>query len=143
MQLLGSLLLSSCLINIALAAPVLEQKRQPGSFKIERVRNPHYQPNGPAELKRAYKRYGIDVPVELDRRLAARDATAVSNGTGEVANTPVFRDKEFLSPVTIGGQGFLLNFDTGSSDLYVVLSPPLPPPSQQPWKEKKIFFYFF
>ncbi|KAH0536152.1 hypothetical protein FGG08_006956 [Glutinoglossum americanum] len=115
MQLLSSILFLSCLVNVILAAPVAEppQKRQPGSFKVKRVRNPHFEPNGPAELKRAYGKYGFSRPTSFDRRLAPR------NGTGKVENAPVFKDKEFLSPVTIGGQDFLLNFDTGSSDLWV------------------------
>jgi len=39
--------------------------------------------------------------------------------TGEVLATPADNGAEYLSPVTIGGQKLNLNFDTGSSDLYV------------------------
>lgn len=39
--------------------------------------------------------------------------------TGEVVATPADNGAEYLSPVTIGGQKLNLNFDTGSSDLYV------------------------
>jgi hypothetical protein len=39
--------------------------------------------------------------------------------TGEVIATPADNGAEYLSPVTIGGQKLNLNFDTGSSDLYV------------------------
>ncbi|KAH0361931.1 acid protease, partial [Aureobasidium melanogenum] len=39
--------------------------------------------------------------------------------TGEVAATPADNGAEYLSPVTIGGQKLNLNFDTGSSDLWV------------------------
>ncbi|KAI4763514.1 acid protease [Aureobasidium sp. EXF-3400] len=39
--------------------------------------------------------------------------------TGEVIATPADNGAEYLSPVTIGGQKLNLNFDTGSSDLWV------------------------
>jgi hypothetical protein len=116
MQLFRSILFSSCIFSsIALAVPVLEsqQKRRPGSFKIKQVRNPHYQLDGPAEIRRAYGKYGLSAPKGSDQNLASRAGSDV----GRVTNQPILRDKEFLSPVSIGGQTFLMNFDTGSSDL--------------------------
>jgi hypothetical protein len=53
------------------------------------------------------------MPDGFDHRLARRSG----NEQGNVSAIPIGRDKEFISPVTIGGQQFLLNFDTGSSDL--------------------------
>ncbi|TGJ80708.1 hypothetical protein E0Z10_g8055 [Xylaria hypoxylon] len=46
-------------------------------------------------------------------------AVANTNGTGLVANVPEANDVEYLSPVNIGGQVVNLDFDTGSSDLWV------------------------
>ncbi|KAI0405084.1 aspartic peptidase domain-containing protein [Xylaria palmicola] len=46
-------------------------------------------------------------------------AAANSNGTGIVVNVPEKDDVEYLSPVNIGGQVVNLDFDTGSSDLWV------------------------
>ncbi|KAK3937740.1 acid protease [Diplogelasinospora grovesii] len=40
-------------------------------------------------------------------------------GVGKVANTPETGDIEYLAPVTIGGQTVNLDFDSGSSDLWV------------------------
>ncbi|KAI0420906.1 hypothetical protein EKO27_g1435 [Xylaria grammica] len=46
-------------------------------------------------------------------------AAANTNGTGIVENVPEANDVEYLSPVNIGGQVVNLDFDTGSSDLWV------------------------
>ncbi|KAI0201627.1 aspartic peptidase domain-containing protein [Astrocystis sublimbata] len=48
-----------------------------------------------------------------------QDAVANTNGTGLVVNVPEDNDVEYLSPVNIGGQIVNLDFDTGSSDLWV------------------------
>jgi hypothetical protein len=60
---------------------------------------------------------------------AASDTTAASSsstgnaangtGVGEVPATPEQSDVEFLSPVQIGGQTLNMDFDSGSSDLWV------------------------
>ncbi|KAI0007655.1 acid protease [Xylariaceae sp. FL0662B] len=46
-------------------------------------------------------------------------AAAASNQTGVVQNNPEANDVEYLSPVKIGGQTLNLDFDSGSSDLWV------------------------
>ncbi|KAK6007624.1 hypothetical protein QM012_004438 [Aureobasidium pullulans] len=50
---------------------------------------------------------------------APASAANTDDETGEVAATPADNGAEYLSPVTIGGQKLNLNFDTGSSDLWV------------------------
>jgi hypothetical protein len=42
-----------------------------------------------------------------------------TGGVGVVVNTPEAGDVEYLSPVTIGGQTMNMDFDSGSSDLWV------------------------
>lgn len=53
--------------------------------------------------------------------IAATNTTlaALPAGVGLVAATPEQGDVEYLSPVTIGGQTLNLDFDSGSSDLWV------------------------
>lgn len=50
---------------------------------------------------------------------AAGNSTAGANQTGKVDAVPEQNDKEFLAQVKIGGQPVTLDFDTGSSDLWV------------------------
>ncbi|SZE99437.1 unnamed protein product [Blumeria hordei] len=45
-----------------------------------------------------------------------------TNGTGKVTATPVMGDVEYLSPISIGGQTINMDFDSGSSDLWVFSS---------------------
>lgn len=50
---------------------------------------------------------------------ASNTTVAATNGTGFVQATPEQGDVEYLSPVTIGGQTMNMDFDSGSSDLWV------------------------
>ncbi|TVY34324.1 Aspartic protease [Lachnellula occidentalis] len=50
---------------------------------------------------------------------AAAAATNGTAGSGKVTATPETGDTEFLSPVNIGGQTMNMDFDSGSSDLWV------------------------
>lgn len=48
---------------------------------------------------------------------ASPTGTGAGSENGVVAANPEENEKEYLSPVTIGGQKLNLNFDTGSADL--------------------------
>lgn len=51
---------------------------------------------------------------------ATATASAAQSGlVGEATTTPEANDSEYLTPATIGGQTLNLDFDTGSSDLWV------------------------
>lgn len=64
-------------------------------------------------------------PAKLAPMVNVNAANATSNaangtaGVGLVTNTPEQGDVEYLSPVNIGGQTLNLDFDSGSSDLWV------------------------
>lgn len=46
-------------------------------------------------------------------------AANASAGTGSVTATPEANDVEYLAPISIGGQTMVMDFDSGSSDLWV------------------------
>lgn len=50
---------------------------------------------------------------------AAAGSTGSGSGSGEVTNTPTSGDTEYLAPITVGGQTMVMDFDSGSSDLWV------------------------
>lgn len=115
------------LLTTALSAPTQPEKR---SFKVLVPRSAASL-DGPTELAKAYKKHGWSLPSKAVSRVATSNITfsqkaatgsaPSTEGTG-TENIPVKvgeADTQFLSPVTIGGQEFNLNFDTGSSDLWV------------------------
>ncbi|KAH8882891.1 aspergillopepsin-F [Thozetella sp. PMI_491] len=124
------------LATTAVAAPSSIQKR---SFKVERVKNRAFKGhNGPRELLKAYQKYSMPVPDALMAAIQAQAAAAPAGaqtkakgasvkatngtaaaGTGLVTATPEQGDIEYLAPVNIGGQTLNLDFDSGSSDLWV------------------------
>lgn len=129
------------LIATVLASPIRSRNVQKRSFKVPRVPVKNYVPNGPQALKRAYAKFGVTehaadtarlrergltfgfndisiVPsgdVAASIKAAANDSTAGTEN-GETAADPTQNDAQFLSPVTIGGQQIVVNFDSGSSD---------------------------
>jgi len=44
---------------------------------------------------------------------------AAGSKTGEVINAPIQHDAQFLAPISVGGQTIMMDFDTGSSDLWL------------------------
>jgi len=50
---------------------------------------------------------------------AASSNSSASANTGVVAATPEAGDVEYLAPISIGGQTMVMDFDSGSSDLWV------------------------
>ncbi|ETN45196.1 uncharacterized protein HMPREF1541_10073 [Cyphellophora europaea CBS 101466] len=124
-------------VSLVLASPVSQRKKR--SFKVPTIPNPHYVPHGPRAYKRALNKFGFnDITFKPEGEIATR-LKAASNGSavvgqgtqdGSTPTAPTQNDAQFLSPVTIGGQQFIMNFDSGSSDTWV-FNTNLPAAAQQ------------
>ncbi|KAF4550638.1 Aspartic protease SNP2-like protein 1 [Elsinoe fawcettii] len=123
MHFTSALVVASSLATIAVAAPAAEPApdAQNGAnvpkprlkFSVKQKTIGKFQRTWPGvAMLNTYKKYNKAAPS------AVKDAAA-SGQKGSVANVPLPYDEAYLSPVTIGGQTVNLNFDTGSSDLWV------------------------
>ncbi|KAB5584787.1 aspartic peptidase domain-containing protein [Coniochaeta sp. 2T2.1] len=113
------------------------------TFKLHQAPNAHFRSRGqgPRALAKAYQKYGVGFPDGLlevvleilkelgvdvpDRAGGGSDGNGTANaGQGEAAAVPELFDTEYLTPVQIGTppQTLNLDFDTGSSDLWVFSS---------------------
>ncbi|KAI2616076.1 eukaryotic aspartyl protease [Hypoxylon sp. NC1633] len=110
------------------------------TFKINQVPNKKFygqhKGRGSMAIARAYSKYGLAIPDDLLstieqilEELGLLGNNGAGNNTtddpqGEVAATPQMFDSEYLAPVQIGTppQTLNLDFDTGSSDLWVFSS---------------------
>lgn len=107
------------LIPSVLAAPTQIEEN---SFTVHRraVASPAGR-NGIAALDRVFKKYGWAVPERINSKIHVPQNISTKNAEGEgtVKATPEEADTSFLSPIKVGGQTLMMNFDTGSSDLWV------------------------
>ncbi|MCJ1471876.1 Type I transmembrane sorting receptor [Lambiella insularis] len=138
-------LVAAVLATVASATPMSKKN----SFTVQQVgtSSASGRKNGAAARAFAYYRYHKKVSPELEDA-ASRHATNAptmkktyktsqkpiikaadkihsptnSSGAGIVAADPTSGDNEYISPVSVGGQTVNLQFDTGSSDLWVFSS---------------------
>ncbi|KAG5292190.1 aspartyl protease [Histoplasma ohiense] len=113
-----------------LGVPTQQSQLKKRTFKVHRIRQVDYVPNGLAAVRKAYAKFGIiatDInfgSLDLNIYPTTEDRQAVNKAdepdeNGAVTNVPARNDVLYLAPVTIGGQEFVMNFDTGSSDTWV------------------------
>ncbi|KAK3395053.1 aspartic-type endopeptidase-like protein [Podospora didyma] len=95
-------------------------------FSVTQVANHKYKFNGAVSVYKTYLKFGVPIPEDL--RSAVFNATDGRLGkrlTGSASATPIDSyDDAYITPVSIGTPAQVLNldFDTGSSDLWVFSS---------------------
>lgn len=124
MPLLSSVLAAAALVVGGFSTaipPRIGVAASAGNFSVTQVRNAHFTKHGPIALAKAYRKYGVPLPDDL---AAVVDSILGTRDTGSAVTTPEASDVEYLTPVSIGTPAQVLNldFDTGSSDLWVFSS---------------------
>lgn len=115
MQTFGSFLVAALAAGFASGSPMPSKS---GSFELKQTANPNFgSRNGPQAVANAYLKYGKAVPQHIAVAAAKVKNAKRASGTA-VANSDK-GDLEYLVDVSVGGQTLKLDFDTGSSDLWV------------------------
>ncbi|RFU73315.1 secreted aspartic ase precursor [Trichoderma arundinaceum] len=121
MQTFGAFLVSFLAASgMAAALPTEGQK----TASVEVTYNQNYAAHGPTQLYKAKRKYGAPISDNLKAIVANRKAL-IKRQTGSAPNHPSdSADDEYITNVSIGtpAQVLPLDFDTGSSDLWVFSS---------------------
>ncbi|KAI1322573.1 aspartic peptidase domain-containing protein [Xylariaceae sp. FL0255] len=115
-------LTAAALAGLAAAQPV---STKVGTFSVPQVANPFFKASGPIALQKAYLKYGIPVPEGLYKTATQhKNWNRLRRDHGNATNNPTASDEEYLTQVQIGTppQTLTLDFDSGSSDLWVFSS---------------------
>lgn len=103
-----SLLATATLPFVALSAPTKKQ----GHFSVPRIPTGRTN-NATVSHLHTYQKYRVQAPANVVK------AASQDSSDGSVTASPQQYDSEYLCPVTVGNNQLTLDFDTGSSDLWV------------------------
>lgn len=124
MQTFGAFIVSLLSASMALGHVIPESPKS--SFEVTQVRNAKFNGrSGPLALAQAYKKFGKPVPKYLQQAIAKQGASTHSKRVhGSATAQSIQGDLEYNVAVQIGtpAQTLNLDFDTGSSDLWVFSS---------------------
>ncbi|KAI5201506.1 aspartic protease pepB [Aureobasidium subglaciale] len=100
---------------VAVASPVEPRVSVPNvKFSVPQIANGNTKVAAPAiAVAKAISKYGGTPPTNVQR------AAAAAQQSGSVTANSYGGDVEYLCPVSVGGTTMNLDFDTGSSDLWV------------------------
>ncbi|KAH7134553.1 aspartic peptidase domain-containing protein [Dactylonectria estremocensis] len=114
-------LVATLALSSTVAAVPTTNKVQGGKFSVSQVKNTKFTKSGPLALAKAYRKYGAELPAGLAATVEKITKGPTRRTTGAATTTPSDGDSEWLTPVSIGTPAQVLNldFDTGSSDLWV------------------------
>ncbi|MBE7182625.1 MAG: hypothetical protein INR71_15705, partial [Terriglobus roseus] len=82
-------------------------------FTVTQVAHGEQLKSGVVHLAHAMRKYGL----APNKNITTAENAALAHGS--VVTTPQQFDREYLTPVKVGAQTLMLDFDTGSSDLWV------------------------
>ncbi|KAF2010963.1 Asp-domain-containing protein [Aaosphaeria arxii CBS 175.79] len=100
--------------DVILGSPVDVQKRKP--FSLGQVERKKFVKHGPTQMAKDLRKHGVAVPEAISIAAAAGP-----NGSAPAVPGDQY-DSLYLTPVTVGSSTLQLDFDTGSSDLWVFSS---------------------
>ncbi|KAJ4389554.1 hypothetical protein N0V93_007024 [Gnomoniopsis smithogilvyi] len=117
-------MVAALLVSTAVSSPLGTSS---GRVSIKQVENPNYNFVGALSVKKTYLKFGKPVPDWLEEAVANLTSSTdiVGRATGSATTTPIDSlDDAYITPVSIGTPAQVLNldFDTGSSDLWVFSS---------------------
>lgn len=122
-------LAAAALVGAAAAAAVPASNKmenfKEGRATIHQVPRDNYRPNGALSMYRTYMKFGAPIPDWLETAVQNSFARHVKRDEGSATTTPIDTyDDAYVTPVSIGTPAQVLNldFDTGSSDLWVFSS---------------------
>ncbi|MCJ1472237.1 Type I transmembrane sorting receptor [Lambiella insularis] len=110
MPFLYQVTVAAALLALGCATPIAN-RRDVGFSVTEVAKNVGFLKSGPRLMAETYLKFGKEMPTEVSNAAATTSGTVVAN--------PTQYDSEYVCSVTVGGQTMRLDFDTGSSDLWV------------------------